>query len=79
MSEHFDGGPPLLTEVIESGLQEIEKSTGARTSGLTDPQVEILRAQLPELFERALLRIKPQLLAEFETIVNEALGNTPKR
>lgn len=79
MSEHFDGGPPLLTEVIESGLQEIEKSTGTRTGGLSDPQIEILRAQLPELFERALLRIKPQLLAEFETIVHEALGNTPKR
>jgi hypothetical protein len=44
MSEHFDGGPPLLTEVIESGLQEIEKSTGARTGGLSDPQIEILRA-----------------------------------
>lgn len=73
MSEHFDGGPPLLTEVIESGLQEIEKSTGARTGGLSDPQIEILRAQLPELFERALLRIKPQLMQEFEKVVLDAL------
>jgi len=73
MSEHFDGGPPLLTEVIESGLQEIEKSTGARTGELSDPQIEILRAQLPELFERALLRIKPQLMQEFEKIVQDAL------
>lgn len=74
MSEHFDGGPPLLTEVIESGLQEIEKSTGARLSGnLSDPQIEILRAQLPELFERALLRIKPQLMQEFEKIVLDTL------
>ncbi|WP_334118166.1 hypothetical protein [Limnobacter sp.] len=70
MSEHFDGGPPLLTEVIESGLQEIEKSTGGR---LNDPQIEILRAQLPELFERALLRIKPQLMQEFEKVVLDAL------
>ncbi|MEQ9108145.1 MAG: hypothetical protein RLO04_11835 [Limnobacter sp.] len=73
MSEHFDGGPPLLTEVIESGLQEIEKSTGARAGGLSDPQIEILRAQLPELFERALLRIKPQLMQEFEKIVLDTL------
>jgi len=70
MSEHFDGGPPLLTEVIESGLQEIEQSTGER---LNDPQIEILRAQLPELFERALLRIKPQLMKEFEQVVLDAL------
>lgn len=73
MSEHFDGGPPLLTEVIESGLLEIEKSTGARVGGLSDPQIEILRAQLPELFERALLRIKPQLMQEFEKVVLDAL------
>jgi hypothetical protein len=74
MSEHFDGGPPLLTEVIESGLREIEKSTGSRLGGsLSDPQIEILRAQLPELFERALLRIKPQLMREFENIVLDAL------
>jgi hypothetical protein len=70
MSEHFDGGPPLLTEVIQSGLEEIEQSTNSR---LTDPQIEILRAQLPELFERALLRIKPQLMKEFETIVLDTL------
>jgi len=70
MSEHFDGGPPLLTEVIESGLQQIEQSTGGR---LSDPQIEILRAQLPELFERALLRIKPQLMKEFEQVVLDAL------
>lgn len=70
MSEHFNGGPPLLTEVIESGLQEIENSTGGRIS---DPQIEILRAQLPELLERALLRIKPQLMQEFEKIVLDAL------
>jgi hypothetical protein len=74
MSEHFDGGPPLLTEVIDSGLEEIEKSTselpGRHSS---DPQIEILRAQLPELFERALLRIKPQLMQEFEKIVLDAL------
>lgn len=70
MSEHFDGGPPLLTEVIESGLQEIEQSTSGR---LSDPQIEILRAQLPELFERALLRIKPQLMKEFEQVVLDAL------
>lgn len=62
-----------MTEVIESGLQEIEKSTGARTGGLSDPQIEILRAQLPELFERALLRIKPQLMQEFEKVVLDAL------
>ena len=62
-----------MTEVIESGLQEIEKSTGTRTGGLSDPQIEILRAQLPELFERALLRIKPQLIQEFERIVQDAL------
>ena len=62
-----------MTEVIESGLQEIEKSTGARTGELSDPQIEILRAQLPELFERALLRIKPQLMQEFEKIVQDAL------
>ncbi|MCE2746882.1 MAG: hypothetical protein LW710_13380 [Burkholderiales bacterium] len=74
MSEHFDGGPPLLTEVIESGLREIEESTGSRLGGnLSDPQIEILRAQLPELFERALLRIKPQLMQEFEKIVLDAL------
>lgn len=70
MSEHFDGGPPLLTEVIESGLREIEQSTGSR---YVDPHIEILRAQLPELFERALLRIKPQLMLEFEKIVLDAL------
>lgn len=64
----------MLTEVIESGLQEIEKSTGARLGGsLNDPQIEILRAQLPELFERALLRIKPQLMQEFEKVVLDAL------
>ncbi|MCQ8896928.1 hypothetical protein NQT62_10845 [Limnobacter humi] len=74
MGEQFDGGPPLLTEVIESGLQEIEQSTGVRLGALSDPQIEILRAQLPELFERALLRIKPQLMAEFEKIVLNALG-----
>jgi len=28
---------------------------------------------LPELFERALLRVKPQLMAEFEQIVMDAL------
>lgn len=71
MSDEFQGGPPLLTEVIESGLQEIEASTQSRPN---DPQVEILRAQLPELFEKALLRVKPQLMAEFEKIVREALG-----
>ncbi|GLR26191.1 MULTISPECIES: hypothetical protein [Limnobacter] len=71
MSDEFQGGPPLLTEVIESGLQEIEASTQSRPG---DPQVEILRAQLPELFEKALLRVKPQLMAEFEKIVREALG-----
>lgn len=71
MSDEFQGGPPLLTEVIESGLQEIEASTQSRPS---DPQVEILRAQLPELFEKALLRVKPLLMAEFEKIVREALG-----
>jgi hypothetical protein len=70
MSEHFDGGPPLLTEVIESGLQEIEQSTNAQTS---DPKIDILRAQLPELFEQALLRVKPQLMLEFEKIVLDAL------
>lgn len=75
MSEQFNGGPPLLTEVIESGLREIEETTGEHLSGhLSDPQIEILRAQLPELFERALLRIKPQLMAEFEKIVLDALG-----
>lgn len=74
MSEHFNGGPPLLTEVIESGLDEIEKSTEERLGRhLSDPQVEILRAQLPELFERALLRIKPQLMQEFEKVVLDAL------
>ncbi|HEX4880656.1 MAG TPA: hypothetical protein VFV39_12470 [Limnobacter sp.] len=70
MSEHFDGGPPLLTEVIESGLQEIENTTGERSS---DPRLEILRAQLPELFEMALLRVKPQLMAEFEQLIVQAL------
>jgi hypothetical protein len=40
---------------------------------LSDPQIEILRAQLPELFERALLRIKPQLMQEFEKVVLDAL------
>jgi len=70
LSEHFDGGPPLLTDVIEAGLQKIEQST---QSVRTDPQIEILRAQLPELFERALLRVKPQLMAEFEQIVMDAL------
>jgi len=65
-----------LTEVIESGLREIEQSTGNRLSGnLSDPQIEILRAQLPELFERALLRIKPQLMQEFEKVVLDALKN----
>jgi len=74
MSEHFDGGPPLLTEVIESGLREIEQSTGSHLgNNLSDPQIEILRAQLPELFERALLRIKPQLMQEFEKVVLDAL------
>lgn len=64
----------MLTEVIESGLLEIEKSTGSHLGGqLNDPQIEILRAQLPELFERALLRIKPQLMQEFEKIVLDAL------
>ncbi|WP_370260781.1 hypothetical protein [Limnobacter sp.] len=70
MSEHFDGGPPLLTEVIESGLQEIENSTGERNS---DPRLEILRAQLPELLEMALLRVKPQLMAELEKLIVETL------
>lgn len=70
MSNHFDGGPPLLTDMIEAGIQKIEQST---QSVRTDPQIEILRAQLPELFERALLRIKPQLMAEFEKIVMDAL------
>ena len=70
MSDSFEGGPPLLTEVIESGLEQIDSSTAGRSS---DPQVEILRAQLPELFERALLRVKPQLIAEFEKVVREAL------
>lgn len=73
MSEQFDGGPPLLTEVIEAGLSEIENSTEAGSVRLSDPQIEILKAQLPELFERALLRIKPQLMAEFEQIVIDAL------
>ncbi len=70
MSDPFDGGPPLLTEVIESGLQEIEHSTSGQTS---DPKIDILRAQLPELFEQALLRVKPQLMQEFEKIVLDAL------
>ncbi len=70
MSQHFDGGPPLLTEIIESGLQEIESSTNEHSS---DPQIEILRAQLPELFECALLRIKPQMMQEFENIILNAL------
>lgn len=59
-----------MTEVIESGLQEIEQSTNAQTS---DPKIDILRAQLPELFEQALLRVKPQLMLEFEKIVLDAL------
>lgn len=70
MSDEFDGGPPLLTDVIESGLNEIDKSTQGRN---VDPRLEILRAQLPELFEKALLRVKPQLMAEFETLLQEAL------
>ena len=70
MSDQFSGGPPLLTEVIELGLEEIENATAARHS---DPQVEILRAQLPELFEKALMRVKPQLMAEFEKIVIDSL------
>lgn len=70
MSDQFHGGPPLLTEVIESGLQEIEDAT---TNTSSDPQIEILRAQLPELFEKALLRVKPQLMAEFAQIVQDAL------
>lgn len=70
MSDQFEGGPPLLTEVIASGLDEIDQSTVSRKS---DPQVEILRAQLPELFEKALLRVKPQLMAEFEALLLETL------
>jgi hypothetical protein len=73
MSEQFDGGPPLLTEVIDHGLDELEQSINARLKGLSDPQIEILRAQLPELFERALLRIKPQLMSELEQVVLGAL------
>lgn len=70
MSDEFDGGPPLLTEVIESGLNEIDNTTQGRTS---DPRLDILRAQLPELFEKALLRVKPQLMAEFDKLLQEAL------
>jgi hypothetical protein len=73
MSEQFDGGPPLLTDVIDSGLNEIEHTINTRLNNLSDPQIEILRAQLPELFERALLRIKPQLMTELEQIVLSAL------
>lgn len=70
MGDQFEGGPPLLTEVISSGLDEIEASTQQQKS---NPQIDILKAQLPELFEKALLRVKPQLLAEFEQLVIEAL------
>lgn len=70
MSDQFDGGPPLLTEVIESGLDEIDNSTRNQPS---DPRLDILRAQLPELFEKALLRVKPQLMAEFEKLLIETL------
>ncbi|NJM33267.1 MAG: hypothetical protein HC848_11030 [Limnobacter sp.] len=71
MHDSFQGGPPLLTEVIESGLEQIDSSTTSRAS---DPQLEILRAQLPELFERALMRVRPQLMEEFEKVIREALG-----
>ncbi len=70
MNDSFDAGPPLLTEIIESGLQEIEAST---QNDAQSASIDILKAQLPELFEKALLRVKPQLMAEFSKIVQEAL------
>jgi hypothetical protein len=75
MSDPFEGGPPLLTEVIESGLREIEQSTAGSGVVPSNPQLDILLAQLPELFERALLRVKPQLLQEFANIIRETLHN----
>ncbi len=73
MGDQFEGGPPLLTEVISSGLDEIESLTQQHKS---HPEIDLLRAQLPELFEKALLRVKPQLLEEFEKLVIDALKKT---
>lgn len=72
MTHPLDNGPPLLTDVIEAGLNQLERSN---TLGERNLQIEILRAQLPELVEKAFLRIKPQLIAELEQIIQSALKN----
>jgi hypothetical protein len=72
MPDAFYSDPPLLTEMIEAGLQRLDDST-AHAGPPLNPELELLRAQMPELMERALLRVKPQLLAEFEAIVRQTL------
>jgi hypothetical protein len=65
---------PLLTDVIEAGLASID----AATAGPNETwRLSMLEARLPELFEQALLRVKPQLLAEFATLIRAELAPPP--
>ncbi len=68
----FEGGPPILTDCIEAQLDAVEHNTSAKPKH--QPHMEALSALLPELFEKALLRVKPQLMQEFETLLNEAVS-----
>jgi hypothetical protein len=67
---------PVLTEVIDTGLNELDKAT-ARTP--EDWRLAMLSAQLPDLFEKAILRVKPQLIKEFESLLREAMTHSENK
>ena len=61
--------PPVLTDVIEAGLADIEQ----QMKPASDWRMDVLSAQLPNLIEQAFLNIKPQLMAEIERLIKDQL------
>ncbi len=60
---------PVLTDVIQAGLDSIDQ----HASRSDDWRYTLLRAQLPDLFEQALQRVRPQLMSEFESLLKQTL------
>jgi hypothetical protein len=67
---------PVLTEIIDTGLDELDQATAKISE---DWRLTMLSAQLPDLFEKAILRVKPQLIKEFEGLLREAIARTDSK
>ena len=61
---------PVLTEVIEPGPALIDQALNSDDNWRYD----VLMAQLPNLLEQAFFKIKPQLMAELNILVKNALN-----